>query len=317
MATKNSLGLISLLLCVVLVTAASGCIGNLGGGGTTASGSGVVINTFEPRLANVESGESTSLHLEVQNTGDFNNAPTVAELTGINLQEWSVSDQYKDLGQLLAPDPDSETEGGMAAADWEMTAPQLFERQSQTYEPITRVYYYYETRAIKPVLFVTAEELRRIVDSGEAFQTEATTMTSGPITADITAGKFVKSRDWQSSKFTLQVHLGNAGGGFIFGKDYPVYVEIEWPDGITPVGDCPREIGYGFSWYENLPPGLRQPSFGRVVRLWKNEETDVFCEFQVSQPPTNRVTKNFEVKLGYIYYTDKHTTLTVKGTEQF
>jgi hypothetical protein len=314
MVTKNLLKMAFLLLSVAVLVAFSGCVSI---GTTSSTGNGVVINVFEPRLSQIESGEDVSLHIEVQNKGEYNNAPAVAELTGINLQEWGVFDPYKDMGRLLAPDPESGTEGGLSTADWELRAPRLFERQSLTYEPIARVYYYYETRAIKPVLFVTAEELKRLVDAGEALQSDPTKVTSGPISIDITTGKFVKARDWQSSKFTLQVHLSNVGGGFVFGRDYPVYVEIKWPDGVMPVGDCPREIGYGLSWYENIPPGLMQPAFGRVVRLWKNKETDIFCEFQVTQPPTNRVKKNFEVKIGYIYYTDKRTTITVKGTEEF
>lgn len=308
-----------LLLFIAAVTVTSGC--TLPGGQTTSGGPGITVDIFQPTLGQttpIESSEPVSLHLEVINRGDYNNAPAVAELTGIDTVEWNLfGDVYRDLGLLLAPDPESETLGGRGTADWDVITPVLSRNQKMTYEPIARVYYYYETRATKPVWFVTAEELRRVVQGGDALSTEATVLTSGPLTVTVNTGKFVKAREWRESKFQLQMRIENTGGGQIFGRDYPVAIEVKWPDGVIPVGDCPRQIQFGTGIYTNLPPFLTTPAFGRFVRVWNGKYTDVTCEFQVTNPPTNKVKKNFEVKLGYIYYVDAATQITVKGFEEF
>jgi hypothetical protein len=308
-----------LLLFIAAVTVISGCTGI--GPGTTGGGQGIAVDIFRPTLGQttpIESEEPVSFHLEVINRGNYNNAPAVAELTGIDTAEWSIyGDVYRDLGLLLAPDPESQTEGGRGRADWDAVTPTLPRNQRMTYEPIARVYYYYETRVRKPVWFVTSEELRRIVDGAGTLDSEPTTTWAGPLTVTVDTGQFVKARDWRESKFQLQIRIDNTGGGQIFGRDYPVAVEVIWPDGVIPVGDCPRQIEFGTGIYNNLPPFLSTPAFGRFVRVWNGQYTDITCEFQVTNPPTNKVKKNFDVKLGYIYYVDAATQITVKGFEEF
>ncbi len=310
-----------LLLLIGAVIATSGCTAPTIGGGTTGGGPGIVVDIFQPTLGltePIESNEPVTFHLEVVNKGDYNNAPAVAELTGIDTNEWNLfGDVYRDLGTLLAPDPESQTEGGRGIADWDVITPSLQRNQEMTYEPIARVYYYYETHVRKPVWFVTGEELRRIVQTGGSLESEPTTPWAGPLTVTIDTGRFVKAREWRESKFQLQIRIENTGGGQIFGRDYPVAIEVKWPDGVVPIGDCPRQVQFGTGLYDKLPPFLSPPSFGRFVRLWNGRYTDITCEFQVTQPPTNKVKKNFEVKLGYIYYVDAVTHITVKGFEEF
>ncbi|RLJ00284.1 MAG: hypothetical protein DRP03_00895 [Candidatus Aenigmatarchaeota archaeon] len=302
--------LVFALLAVLLI---SGCVQQ----GTT-TGSGIVINTFEPALKSVESGEEVSLHLEVQNTGDYTDAPVVAELTGIDLSEWNVIDRYKNLGSLLAPDKDAGTEGGRAGVDWRITAPSLRRGQRLTYEPIARVYYLYKTIATKPVWFVTTEELKKIVRVGGTLESEPTTVTAGPLNVEIKTGRFVRSTDWRDTKFQLQIHIENIGNGYVAGKDYPLFIEVKWPNGVAPVGECPT-ITYEAAGelYKDVPASLTRPSFGRVVKLWNGRDVDLTCEFRIIEPPTNKEKRNFEVEIGYIYYVDAKTSIEVVGTEEF
>ena len=306
-----------LLLFIAAIAVTSGCIN----GTTTGGTQGVIADVFRPTLGQttpIESDEPVTFHLEVVNRGDYNNAPAVAELTGIDTNEWNLyGDVYRDLGLLLAPDPESQTQGGRGRADWDAITPTLPRNQYMSYEPLARVYYYYETRVKKPVWFVTSEELRRIVDGAGTLDSEPTTIWNAPLRVTVSTGNFVKARDWRESKFQLMIRIDNQGGGQIFGKDYPVALEVIWPDGVIPVGDCPRQIQFGTGIYDNLPPFLNTPAFGRFVRVWNGQYTDITCEFQVTQPPTNKVKKNFDVKLGYIYYVDAATHITVKGFEEF
>jgi len=308
-----------LLLFIAAIALTSGCTGL--NQSTSGTGQGLFAEIFRPTLGQttpIESDEPVTLHLEVVNKGDYNNAPAVAELTGIDTTEWNLyGDVYRDLGLLLAPDPESQTEGGRGRADWDVITPTLPRNQYMTYEPLARVYYYYETRVTKPVWFVTSEELRRIIDGAGSLDSEPTTIWNGPLRVTVDTGRFVKARDWRESKFQLQIRIDNTGGGQIFGKDYPVALEVTWPDGVIPVDDCPRQIQFGTGIYDNLPPFLNVPAFGRFVRVWNGQYTDITCEFQVTNPPTNKVEKNFEVKLGYIYYMDAATSITVKGFEEF
>jgi hypothetical protein len=312
---KERCSKISLLLPIAIVVLIAGCIGPgpSGGGG----GPGIVIERFEPSLTNIESDEEVELRLGVRNIGDYNEAPAVAELTVIDPTTWNLyGDIYRPLGTLLAPDPESGTAGGTKTAEWLLRAPRLSRGQTMTYYPAARVYYYYETKAIKPIWFVTSDELKTLIDTGQPLSTEPTTVTSGPLSVQILAGEYVKTPDWRDTKFQIQIKIDNVGGGHVFPSTYPVAVDVKWPDGVTPVGDCPREFDFGGVIYENLPPGLIPPA-GRYVKLWKDKSLDISCEFVIINPPTNKALRNFEVKLGYIYYVEQGTQITVKGVEEF
>ena len=315
MGSKYAKSLFLALFPVLAVLAISGCVNPFPTGGT---GAGITVEVFEPSLSSVRSNEQLDLHLEVRNIGDYNNAPAVAELTELDPVEWSLyGDRYKFLGNLLAPDAESQTEGGRAIADWSVTAPALKRGQSLTYNPRARIYYYYETKSIKPVTFVTSEELRKTVQAGGSLSSEATETTSGPLSVEVTTGSFVRAQDFRESKFQLQIHIDNTGSGTVYGTDNPLAVQVKYPQFVVPVGDCPRFEQTGWVPYPSLPQGLLSPVFGKYVKLWNGKSTDLTCEFTIVEPPTNRLTANFEVTLGYIYYVDTTTQISVQGTEEF
>jgi hypothetical protein len=305
-----------LLLSVLAIIISSGCTTGTTGG--TGGGPGIVVEKFMPSLDTIESGEPVSLQLEVRNKGDYNNALAVVELMDIDPTEWVVGGgTIRDLGTLLAPDPESQTEGGLATTAWELTSPLLKRGQRLTYPVRARVYYTYETSATKPVWFVTSEELRRIVQLGDALPSEATIYTGGPLTVTINAGQFVKAREWRESKFQLQIRIQNSGNGQIRGRNYPVAMEVTWPTWVTPVkGACPEQIQWGTVLYNDIPPGLPQPT-GTYIMIWDGRSTDVTCEFMIVNPPASRTKGDFEVKLNYIYSVDATTQITVKGMEEF
>ena len=309
--------ILAVVFGVALIVLVSGCVQTPGFGGKGATGGeGIVVNVFQPTLASIRSGEDIAFHIEVQNTGGYDNAPVVAELTGINAQDWQVYNKFLDLGRIAAPDPETGTSGGTSTGDWVGKAPMLRKGQVMTYNPIARVYYYYETYATKPVWFVTSDELRRIVQTGSSLESKPTENTKAPVKVEIKTGNFIRSSNWQNAKFNVEFKIINDGNGLIAGKDYPVYVEVSYPDGITPVGQCPPTRITATGIYENIPSGVSYPTFGTPVRLWNGKETSFTCEFQITNPPTNRELREFRVKLGYVYYTDIETSIQVTGTEE-
>ncbi len=311
-----------LLISVAMTVIASGCVSPMGGG---SAGPGIAIEKFEPSLTQVESNEPVTLHLELRNKGEYNGplsngVPVVAELMGVDTTEWMVLPSvYSQPMYLFAPDLESQTEGGLGTWNWELTTPMLARGQRLTYSPIARAYYVYETDVIKPVWFVTKNELETIVRSGGALSSEATSYTSGPITVDVKTGNFVSSREWMDSKFQVQIKISNTGSGNVFGKERPIGVYMEWPSFVTPIGgNCPKEIDWSAGYSDILPIGLTPPTtLGNFVKLWDTKETDITCEFMIVEPPSSRTKANFHVKLSYIYYIDQSTQITVKGVEDF
>jgi hypothetical protein len=309
-----------LILCAVaLVIPISGCISPTPSG---TGGLGLVIENFKTTLDTVDSSEPVGLNLEVRNRGDYNGmigagVPAVAEIMSIDPTEWAVTPStIVDMGTMLAPDLESQTQGGLGKANWELIAPILQRGQRKTYEIRARVYYPYETKAIKPVWFVTAEELRRIVQVGDALPSDAGTQTSGPLTVTVTAGQFVKANEFKDSKFQLQIRVDNSGSGQIRGRNYPVAVAVKWPMWVMPVGGfCPLQTQIVTPFYNDVP-AILPPLPGTYIYLWNGKTTDLTCEFQIIQPPASRTQGNFEVSLGYIYSVDATTQITVKGTEE-
>jgi hypothetical protein len=312
-----------LLLCVIAIVPISGC--TAGTGNTTGGGPGLVIETFKSSLTSIESGERVGLQLEVRNVGEYNGiaglgVPTIAEIMAIDPTEWMVNPAtVVDVGTLLMPDAESQTQGALGKANWDLQAPLLSRGTTKTYEVRARVYYPYETKAIKPIWFVTAEELRRIVQNGEALAGEAQTQSAGPLTVTVNAGNFVKAREFRDSKFQLQIKIDNTGGGQVRGRDYPVAVTIQYPTWVIPVGgSCPPQSQWTTPpiYSTDVPMALPTPIGNTYVKLWNGRSTDITCEFAIVQPPSSRTSGNFDVTLGYIYSVDASTQVTVKGTEE-
>jgi hypothetical protein len=244
---KSKITSVLALLTIASVLAISGCT-LLPSGGTTGGGPGIAIERFEPSLSTVRSNEQVSLRLEVRNNGDYTNAPAAAELMGIDPAKWNLyGNTMQYLGTLLAPDAASNTPGGRGTASWTLVSPPLVRGQSLTYRPIARVYYQYETRAIKPVTFVTANELKDIQRGGGSLTSEPTTYTNGPLSVQVTTGNFVQAPEIGAGeyKFQVQFNIENIGQGKIYGVNNPIAVQIEYPQFVVPLGECPRSDRVG------------------------------------------------------------------------
>ena len=310
-----------LMLCVIATLWISGCIGPTDGMG---GGPGLVVEKFEiPPPTTIDSGEQIGLHLEVRNQGGYNGelgtgAPAIVELMQIDPMEWAVTPSTViDLGSILAPIPETGTQGELAKADWQLIAPLLERGQTQSFRIDARVYYAYETKARKPVQFVTSDELRRMIQTGESLASDPAILTAGPLTVMVDAGQMVKAKDWTNARFPLQIRISNTGGGRIAGKDYPIAIEVTYPQWVMPVeGYCPAQSLLGAPIYNDVPPGLPQP-IGNFIYMWDGMATDVTCEFEIIQPPASKTKGNFEVTLKYIYSIDTTTQVTVRGIEQF
>ncbi|MBN2330811.1 MAG: hypothetical protein JXC85_03275 [Candidatus Aenigmarchaeota archaeon] len=316
--SKNPKGLEWLLILPIAILLVSGCL-NLGGG-SSISGNGIVITTFEPSLRSIESNDDVLVHLEVQNQGDVIGT-AAAKLIGIYPQDWGVFQTDQLLDELRPADVERGTEGQKATADWRLTAPPLKRGERRTYEPMVRVFYSYETKVTKPITFVTSDELRRIVQNGQSLNSDPAIVSAGPLTVTVRTGEFVRTKDnWQQSYFPVQIDITNTGGGLIAGENYPIGIDIEPPAGTMFKGDCPprSQTEWGGSFYDmNLPVGLSRPISPYTIVMWNGRDATVTCELKVITPPDYRQDRDLTITLEYIYYTDQSTTIDVVGTEEW
>jgi hypothetical protein len=318
MAARFSTGAKSLtiLLILSLVVFVSGCTGT---GNTVSYGKGVIIENFESDLGSlaVESGDDVGLLLRIQNQGELEAGDVEAELYNVDLSEWgtgfSWTGEKKDLGNLLAPDPRTNTEGETQTVQWYLEAPDLPKNTERTYTPYVRVYYDYKTNAQKPVTLVDDEELRRLIQQGKTLPGGITDTSAGPFSVEIKTGDFIKTQR-TDDPFPLNIFITNdlweSGGSVIegtgffggFGFDsfqYPVRVTITLPPGISLTGEGSDGCSTSGEW----------------INLWKGKTAELTCEIRIDDPPDVREEKFIEVELEYRFYTDSSTTVKVIGTE--
>jgi hypothetical protein len=318
MATKTlrDLRLLGFLAVVSLVVFTSGCTAP-GSSGGISYGKGVIIQGFESDMGSlsVESGDEISLMLKVQNQGELDALNVEAKIIGIDLDEWGTGFAWSDdknLGDLHPPDPITKTEGQSKTTQWNLEAPELPTGTEFSYEPRVRVFYDYETKAVKPITLVDVDELKTIIQQGKTLSGEATRSSAGPMTIEIRTGDFVKTQNYDDP-FPLNVFITNdlwetggsvtegSGyyGGWGFDKfQYPVKVTLTLPSGMSLVSS------EGCS------------TSGEWVNLWKGKSAEITCEVRITDPPEYRQEKVIQAKVEYRYYLDALTTINVIGTEE-
>lgn len=316
MAARESTGVKSLffLLPLFAVVLVSGCLGPSDG---VSYGKGVVIKGFESDLGSlaIESEDEVSLMLKVQNQGEVEALDAEAQIIGIDLDEWGTGFSWtdkKDLGDLKAADPITNTEGATKTVQWDLEAPVLPKGTEFTYEPRVRVFYDYETKAAKPVTLVDVNELRRIIQQGKTLPGETTRSSAGPFSVEIKTGDFVKTQDYDDP-FDLNVIITNdvweSGGSVIEGSGfwggfgyeqfrYPVKVTITLPEGMS------------------LESSDECSTSGAWVNLWKGKSKEMTCSIRIDDPPEFRQEKLIQVELEYRFFIDATTTIRVIGTEE-
>jgi hypothetical protein len=311
--TKNMKFL--LILTVIAVVIASGCLGPTDGQGT---GPGVSILEFKPDFDELRSDEKVKLQMKVQNLGDAKAENVRAEITGIDIDEWrgfGVAFAEQDLGDLLPYDIATNTPGEVKTLQWtDLYAPRLAKGIEFTYEPIVRISYDYRTTSFKPITLVDADELRAIKQQGRTLPSKTTEYSAGPMAVEIKTGDFVKTSGMFGETydiFPIYIKITNTlweqGGSATsrtfagFGEaDYPVYVTITPPSGTNFV----------FSGFGN------DCGTAVLVDLWQGKDSEITCELEVTNPPTIRQEGLITVELDYRYRMDKSTQIKVIGTEE-
>lgn len=289
-----------LAISLLLVVTISGCTG---GGPTISTGPGVVILNWEPDFTSVESGEQLNLRIRIQNQGTETAEDVIAILSGINQNEWDVSNMEIDFGNLLPPNTQYGTEGEMAEDFFSLEAPELPEGITQQYTPRIRIIYNYLTSATKPITLVNENELRRMLDEGEMLPSGPTQYSSGPLSVTVNTGSHIRALERDRKAFPITIRIQNVGGGVVSSMgsvedDYRVKLKIELPPGLG-LETC-REFD----------------GSGDYITLWKGQSKDMTCELEIEDTPTISEEKTIILTLEYDYYVDATTSVTVKGLGQ-
>jgi hypothetical protein len=293
---SDSLSRYLLILSVLTVVFVSGCIGD-GPQGPTL-GNGVSITAFEFDMPSYESEDGVRLSLKVKNLGGVAAEEVLARLSGIDEDEWDISDTDEEIDDLSPPNVEFGTEGEERTVTWELEAPELPPGLSQTYRPAARVYYEYKTEATKPITLVNENEFRRLYQQGQTISSGSTQVSAGPLSVEI-SGKPVKIRD--DPVVPISFKITNSGNGVVASRsgdvedDYKVRLTIELPSEMSFEDDCSK--------YRS----------GDEVFLWRGEDIDVVCDVEISRAPDIAVEKTIRVTLEYEYYVDTSTSITVTG----
>lgn len=320
MSEKNNIiKKLSLVLPILIVVFVSGCIG---GGDTAELGKGIVIQGWQPDFPSLSSGDAIKFQLKAQNLGEKDATTVNVQVMGIDLKDWGqTSEQAISWTLIQAPDLVSETPGETKTAQIAgLIAPTLPEGTSFTYEPIVRVSYNYLTSATKPITIVDYEELRRLIQDGETLEGKPTLFTAGPLSIEITTGKYLKTQTEKDPPLPLNIKISNTGGGHVIRKDNldgsaflgqnlgsmdsPVKVIVKLP---TTTSTAPG--GMAFQATDN-----ECDSSGKWTDLWQGKTTEITCNLKVTEAAAGtRIEKMITVELEYRYAVDSTTSVTVIG----
>ena len=310
---KTHLKMLVMALPLVAVILVSGCVG----GGSISGGNGVIILDFKPDFTNVYSQDSAKLQLRVQNQGQVMARNVDATIANLDSTEWNFNNLFSDnLGDLLPYDSITNTPGAIKTKEWGLEAPDLPKGTTYTYEPIIKVSYDYKTTATKPITIVDEDELRRIIQQGKSLPSKATTTTAGPLSVEARTGDYVRTSDtdgqshdvfplyikitntrWESGGTLINDGLNSFGASFGETYDYPVSITLTPPSGVSSVNSDDVCTGTG------------------IKDLWQGKDTEITCEFRVTNPPEFRQERMFTIELEYRYQTEKSTSITVTGVD--
>lgn len=300
---KNQKALL-LILPLLAVVAISGCTGT-GSSGPTF-GNGITILNWEPTSSSLESDDNLQLRLRIQNQGELTAKDVSAVVTGIVPDEWGITLNQANFGDMAPPDRVQNTAGEIKQEIFDAVAPILPKGTSQQFTANVRVFYTYRTTANKLITVVNDEELKRLQDNGKTLSSKDTVSSSGPLKVTINTGKFLKTKDTGfsfSRTFPITIDIQNVGGGVVSTQDVPeddykVNFVVEIPSRLDI--DCANSGSF----------------FSNVVTLWKGQTATITCNVRISTPPLSSEEDNIKVVLDYDYYIDSSTTIAVTGTEE-
>jgi hypothetical protein len=254
----------------------------------------------------VESGDNLQLRIRVQNQGELTASNVNAVITGIVPDEWRVSLNQANFGDLAPPDRVQNTAGQIKQETFDAVAPNLPKGTTQQFTPQIRVFYTYRTTASKLITVVNDQELKRLQDEGKTLPSKDTTSSAGPLKVTINAGKFLKSKEAGlsfSRTFPITIDIQNIAGGVVSTQgtsvnDYKVKFAIQTPSRLAI--DCANSGSF----------------FSNIVTLWKGQTATITCNVRINSPPISSEEENIKVILDYDYYIDASTTVTVTGIQE-
>jgi len=313
---QKSQKLVLLILPLLAVVAISGCTGTTTTGATF--GNGVTVLNWEPSLSSVESGDGLQLRLRMQNQGQMTAGGVSAFITGIVPGDWGIINSPTQPVDLAPPDRVQGTAGETREFLFNAVAPNIPKGTTQTFTPQVRVFYIYTTTASKLVTLVNNQELQRLQDQGKTLSSKDTVSSAGPLKVTINTGKFLKTSQTglgtggtgSSRIFPITIDIQNVGGGMVTttkstvgNPDYSVTFKLE---------SSTSNLNFFSSGTQSDPCSPN----GGIVQLWKGQTASVTCDVQILNPPLSTEDENLMVTLGYTYFIDASTTVSVTGINE-
>ena len=277
------------ILPIVLVLLISGCSSSSGPVATP----GVTVSNFKSDVQSTQakplaSNEQFVLSLDVSNQGD-RAAKSLAVVLQRDAGQFSGGTTLKDssVSELAVGDTHTYT--------FNMRSPQLPNDIIKSYTVAGRVYYAYETDAVKTIQLVGKDEVKRRIDNNQPIPLSgAVQFTKGPLSVDIGTGIDYIRTSQQKKVYQVPITVTNSGGGVVareqsYGAsgDYLVDVKITGAS-LVPTNSCGQQ---------------------KTVKLDQGQSRKLLCEFSVDDPNTIDETKTIQVNMQYSYYKDVETTV--------
>ncbi len=288
---KISETLLSLLLLLAVIPV-SGCIG----GQQITGGPGLVIEAFEPDFPQIYDGESVQLRALIRNRGSMRAGEIKAKISGA---DWIAGTECTET-ELLPAVPENGIEGEVKTCQWNIKSnTNLPEGVSMTYYPILNVYYIYSTSTVKSITIGSADDIRRIQNTGGSLPSETTSSTSGPVSIDIVIKGPLRASE-NRINFPVEIRITNNGGGVVCIDRCDETNSENW-----------NKLNLNINAGEPLELDCGDAS---EISLWRGQSNTIGCKASISGQAT-LTQALITVTATYGYRIDKTTSITVTGTE--
>jgi len=292
---------------LILIILVSGCTNK---NPKTNSYDGVVINEFSSDDLSLESGDSTSLYLEVENVGGVDAKNVRAYLFGID--GWNINPSADiTIGDLRAPDMTMNTKGEIASRTWDITAPSIPQGVESPFPIEARVVYQYKTTSSSKINLYSEYEWKRLSDKGQLSQSNMLPIdnSNGPIHVTVQGPSDYEIRENSDNTIPITITFMNTGSG----DPVKIGTDGKWDSGkldgnITIIGPGTIDCGNG-----------AQKEITEELDLRRNKPRKKSCILHIDKDelgniPTSTITMNFD--FDYNYFVSRLVTIKVIGTKQ-
>jgi hypothetical protein len=295
------------LTTLVLTVFLAGCTIFGAAPGMPSETNGIIIKDFGFSPSEVYAGQSAGLTLTLQNVGGAKGILGEITIFGIDAPSpnagsltWgygSGDDFTLDLiTELFPPDPTTGFDGEEYFQDWVPESPTGI-TAATTYDFLTRVKYLYTTTFTGKIQIVDNDYLRTLSTSdSEALikvsGVQDATVTGGPLSLTAASGRsFIVREGDPSESRDIKFKITNVGSGYPY--------KNPWSDDNLHIVTVVATDGISCS----VPD----------VRLSRGKTGLLTCAFTTPAQGTftNKIDKIFSITLGYGYYIDSATSITV------